>query len=164
MSRTTVTISANGFNPDPVTIHVGDTIEWANATNAVQDVTGETFATGPIQPGETSLPIAFDSADPGLRYSSTTGFTGTVVVVAMEVSNEIHWPQVRALFTDEDVAHMLPFGLNLGDKDDVCTNFDDILDRVTRTGPGRMPPPPRARWSDNDVNLLRSWKDAGCPD
>jgi len=164
MPRTTVTISANSFNPDPVTIHVGDTIEWRNTTNVVQDVTGTTFATGPIQPGQTSLPLAFDFADPELSYHSTTGLTGIVVVVAMETANEVHWPQVRALFTDEDVAHMMPFGLNLGDKDDVCSNFDDILDRVTRNGAGRMPPPPRQKWSDDNVNLLRNWKAAGCPD
>ena len=164
MPLTTVTISASGFSPNPVTVHVGDRIEWSNTTNVVQDATGTSFTTGPIPPGQTSLPLAFDFADPGLNYNSTTGFNGTVVVMSAETENEVHWPQVRALFTDEDVAHMIPFGLDLSNKDAVCSNFDDVLDRVTRNGSGRMPPPPRQKWSDDDVNLLRNWKAAGCPD
>src|SRR6266436_5394069 len=133
MPRTTVTIISTGFSPNPVTIQVGDSIEWANSTQQVQD------ATGAIQSGAGSLPISFDFADPNISYTSTTtGFQGSVVVHEAAMAQEtIHWPQVRALFTDEDVQHMLPMGLNLADKDDVCANADDILDRVTRDGAGR---------------------------
>ncbi|SRR6266481_3344308 len=166
MPRTTVTIISTGFSPNPVTIQVGDSIEWANSTQQVQDATGATFTTGPIQSGAGSLPISFDFADPNISYTSTTtGFQGSVVVHEAAMAQEtIHWPQVRALFTDEDVQHMLPMGLNLADKDDVCANADDILDRVTRDGAGRMPPPPRTKWLDDQVNLLRTWKTQGCPD
>ena len=164
MALTTVTITATGFNPNPVTVNTGDTIQWINGTTDVQDLTGPTFTTGPIQPGSTSLPLAFDFADPAMGYSSSTGLTGTVIVIEAAGANNVHWPQVKALFTDEDVQHMLPFGLDLSVKDDVCSNFADILDRVTRNGPGRMPPPPRPKWSNDDVSLLQRWKDAGCPD
>lgn len=166
MPRTTVTIISTGFSPNPVTIQAGDSIEWANSTQQVQDATGATFTTGPIQPGAGSLPISFDFADPNISYiSTTTGFQGSVVVQEVAIAPEtIHWLQVRALFTDEDVQHMLPMGLNLADKNDVCANAADILDRVTRNGTGRMPPPPRAKWSDDQVNLLRTWKTQGCPD
>lgn len=163
MPLTTVTILPIGFSPNPVTVQTGDSIEWLNSTNEVQDATGDTFTTGPIQPATTSLPISFDFADPGLNYTSNTGLSGTVIVLGAEVA-DVHWFDVRALFTDEDVQHMLPFGLNLADQNEVCLNFDDILDRVTRTGAGRMPPPPRPRWTEDQVNILRSWKAAGCPD
>jgi hypothetical protein len=165
MAHTNITISNSGFSPESVTIQKGDAIEWVNSSDQVQDATGDTFTTGPIQPGSTSLPISFDFADPGLHYQSTTsGFHGTVIVQAIQSGQVVHWPQVRALFTDEDVDHMLDFGLNLASKDEVCQRADEILDRVTRNGPGRMPPPPRDKWSDDKVNLLRTWKAAGCPD
>lgn len=163
MAQTTVTIESTGFSPSPVTIQVGDTIQWRNATQQVQDASSPTFTTGPIQPGSDSLPIVLDFADAHLAYTSTTGFQG-VVTVNDPALLEVHWPQVRALFTNEDVQHMLPMGLDLGDKADVCSNAADILDRVTRDGAGRMPPPPRAKWSADEVNLLRTWKAQGCPD
>ena len=163
MPLTTVTILPTGFNPNPVTVQAGDSIEWLNATQDVQDATGDTFTTGPIQPGTTSLPIAFDFADPVLNYRSTTGLSGTVIVLQPDVAT-VHWLDVRALFTDEDVQHMLPFGLNLADQNEVCANFDVILQRVTANGPGRMPPPPRPKWTVDEVNILRAWKAAGCPD
>lgn len=165
MAHVNVTISNSGFEPKTVTVQEGDAIQWRNLTEQIQDATGNTFTTGPIQPGSTSLPISFDFADPGLSYQSTTsGFQGTVRVQAMHSEQIVHWPQVRALFTDEDVDHMLDFGLDLASKNEVCQRADEILDRVTRNGPGRMPPPPRNKWSDDEVNLLRTWKAAGCPD
>lgn len=164
MPHVTVTILTTGFSPNPVTVHTGDSIEWLNSTNQVEDATGQTFTTGPIQPAATSLPISFDFPDPALNYSSSTGLQGTVVVLQTAENEVVHWPQVRALFTDEDVQHMLPFGLNLAEKDEVCANFDDILDRVTRNGGGRMPPSPRPKWTEDEVNILRNWKAAGCQD
>jgi hypothetical protein len=163
MPRTTVTIFTTGFSPNPVTINAGDSVDWLNSTNVVQDATGDTFTTGPIQPASSSMPLSFDFADPGLNYTSTTGLSGTVIVLQQEVA-EVHWLDVQALFTDEDVQHMLPFGLNLADQNEVCTNFDAILERVTANGPGRMPPPPRPKWTADKVNILRAWKAAGCPD
>jgi plastocyanin len=165
MPHTTVNILSVGFSPDPVMIEAGNAIQWINSTTQVQDATGETFTTGPIQPGAASLPIAFDFADPGLSYTSTTGLHGTIVVSeAAPVEEVVQWPQVRALFTDQDVAHMLPFDLDLTSKDEVCGRAAEILDRVTRTGPGRMPPPPLPKWSTDQVDLLRKWKEQGCPD
>ena len=162
MANVVVTITEAGFNPDPVDIQTGDTITWTNNTQQVQEVSGPTFVTGQIQPATDSLPIVFDFADPHINYTSNTGVAG-VVAVSDPVAF-VHWPQIRALFTAEDVQHMLPFGLDLSDKNDVCSQCDDILDRVTRTGAGRMPPPPRPKWSDENVGLLRTWKQQGCPD
>lgn len=158
-----VNITAAGFSPVSITVTEGDAIQWTNSTAQVQDATGQTFTTGPIQPGATSLPLTFDFADPGLSYSSTTsGFQGTVVVnPAQQV---VHFPEVRALFTDEDVNHMKPLGLDLSKKAQVAANIDDIIDRVTRNGVGRMPPPPRAKLTEAQVNILRNWKAAGFPD
>ena len=158
-----VNITAAGFSPVSITVTEGDTIQWINSTAQVQDATGQTFATGPIQPGATSLPLLFNFADPGLSYNSTpSGFQGTVVVSAAQ--EIVHFPQVRALFTDEDVNHMKPLGLDLSKKAEVSANIDDIIDRVTRNGAGRMPPPPRPKFTEEQVNVLRNWKAAGFPD
>lgn len=163
MANKTVVITDLSFNPNPVTIEVGDTITWSNNTQHVHVVTGPTFTTGQIQPNADSLPIVFDFADPQILYASSAGPQGTIVVNSIQEAI-VHWPQVKALFTDEDVQHMIPFGMDLSNKDDVCSLFEDIVDRVTRNGPGRMPPPPRPKWSDADVNLLRTWKGQGCPE
>lgn len=165
MAHHNVTISNSGFTPQTMTIQEGDSVEWVNSSDQVQDATGDTFTTGPIQPNSNSLPIAFDFASPGISYQSTTsGLQGTIVVQAAQAETVVHWPQVRALFTDQDVEHMLDFGLDLASKNEVCAQAEAILDRVTRNGAGRMPPPPAPKWSDDQVNLLRSWKEAGCPD
>jgi hypothetical protein len=66
---------------------------------------------------------------------------------------------IRPLFTDEDVAHMIPHGLDLSDYDSVKSHQDAILDRVTRA-PGSfgiMPPPPRDPWTPAQVQLFRDW-------
>lgn len=165
MDHHEVTISNAGFTPQTITIEQGDSVEWVNSSDQVQDATSDTFTTGPIQPNSTSLPISFDAASPGINYQSmSSGFQGTVVVEAGQAETVVNWPQVRALFTDQDVEHMLDFGLDLASKNEVCARADEILDRVTRNGGGRMPPPPAPKWTDSQVNLLRSWKDAGCPD
>lgn len=165
MAHHDITISNSGFAPQTLTIQEGDSVEWANSSGQVQDATSDTFTTGPIQPDSGSLPIAFDFASPAISYQSTTsGFQGTIVVQATQAGMGVHWPQVRGLFTDKDVEHMLDFGLDLASKDEVCARADEILDRVTRNGAGRMPPPPAPKWSDDQVELLRSWKAAGCPD
>jgi hypothetical protein len=65
---------------------------WQNTTTAVQDATsddgGQTFTTGPIQPAQNSLPIAFldpavhrESLPQNIPYSSTaSGLTGLLIV------------------------------------------------------------------------------------
>jgi len=86
-----------------------------------------------------------------------------VRVIATAGPTAVRWPQVRALFTDEDVDHMGPLGLDLNDQTTVCQNADEILTRVTSEGDDRMPPPPRAKWTADKVDLLRNWKNQGCP-
>ena len=98
MTQATVKITAAGFNPNPVVVGfveiVGEPapqcqITWQNTTTVVQDATssdgGQTFTTGPIQPGQSSLPITFSFSSQFLReipYSSTaSGLTGTVSIV-----------------------------------------------------------------------------------
>jgi hypothetical protein len=69
VTQATVKITAAGFNPNPVVVGfveiVGEPapqcqITWQNTTTVVQDATssdgGQTFTTGPIQPGQSSLP------------------------------------------------------------------------------------------------------------
>jgi hypothetical protein len=69
---------------------------------------------------------------------------------------------IRPLFTDEDVAHMM-FAMDLSSYDDVKTNSADILDRVSRapTAAGIMPPPPRTPWSTAQVKLFSDWINGG---
>jgi hypothetical protein len=70
---------------------------------------------------------------------------------------------IRPLFTDEDVDHMKPHGLDLSDYESVKGHKDVILDRVSRA-PGTfgiMPPPPRDPWTQAQVQLFRDWIDGG---
>jgi|ERR1700691_2619799 len=163
MAQLIVNILKAGFIPDPATVSPGDSIVWNNSTIQLQDARGATFATGPIPAGSASLPINFPVADPGQAYRSSTGLQGTVVVIAAAGPAAVHWPQVRALFTDEDVDHMGALGLDLSDQATVCQNADEILTRVTSDGGDRMPPPPREKWTANQIDLLRNWKNQGCP-
>jgi hypothetical protein len=65
---------------------------------------------------------------------------------------------IRPLFTDEDVAHMKPRGIDLSDYDSVKSNQDKILDRVSRApGTFGIMPPPRTPWTKEQVQLFHDW-------
>lgn len=56
---------AQSFNPDPVTIKVGQTVAWRNADTTTHNATSDTagaFVTGSIGPGGTSTPIKMNAA------------------------------------------------------------------------------------------------------
>jgi hypothetical protein len=65
---------------------------------------------------------------------------------------------IRPLFTDEDVEHMLDFDLDMGSYDSVKENAENIYERVAD---GSMPP--GAPWPDAIIARFRQWIDEGCP-
>ncbi len=79
-------------------------------------------------------------------------------------TRQVHWLDIRAMFTDEDVARMAEIGLDLTSRSAVADNAQDILDRVTRQGPGRMPRPPRDPWPKASVSLFEEWVNQSFPD
>ncbi len=64
---------------------------------------------------------------------------------------------IRPMFSDEDVDHMRDEGVDLSAYDVVRARSQDVLERVKRTGRGRMPPPPRAAWSAAQIELFERW-------
>jgi plastocyanin len=81
VNQNSVTI-ANALIPSSITIAPGDTVVWVNQTAGVQTASsndgGQTFTTGPIQPGASSLPITVPGST-GYRVSPA-GFPGTITV------------------------------------------------------------------------------------
>ena len=69
---------------------------------------------------------------------------------------------IRPMFTDMDVAHMKPNGIDLSSHDDVMNNADDILTNVTS---GRMPPKSSGepRWTSDMCNRFKTWIAQGYP-
>jgi hypothetical protein len=69
---------------------------------------------------------------------------------------------IRPLFTDLDVAHMKPFGMDLSSGDDVAKNADAIISSVQT---GNMPPASSGepRWTDAMCALFEEWQRQGCP-
>ena len=65
---------------------------------------------------------------------------------------------IRPLFTDEDVEHMVDFDLDLGSYDSVKKNAEGIYERLAD---GSMPP--GAPWPDERIARFRRWIDEGCP-
>lgn len=86
MSQLAISILPTQFDPDPARITSGSSIVWINKTSVTQDATssddGLTFQTGPIPPGQSSLPITFDDGIAEIPYLSTTtpALRGTVIV------------------------------------------------------------------------------------
>lgn len=66
------------------------------------------------------------------------------------------------MFTDLDVAHMLPAGIDLSSHADVTTNADAIYATVSE---GSMPPPSSGepRWTPEMCETFQRWQAAGCP-
>ena len=69
---------------------------------------------------------------------------------------------IRPMFTDLDVAHMKPAGMDLSRKDDVETHAGAIYAAVSS---GMMPPPGsgEARWSAEMCARFKQWQGQGCP-
>jgi hypothetical protein len=74
---------------------------------------------------------------------------------------------IKSFFNLIDVNHMLKItggNLNLSKYEDVKANGDGIYDRVTRTGPGRMPEPPSEPWTQEMQDTFKKWQDDGYPE
>jgi hypothetical protein len=69
---------------------------------------------------------------------------------------------IRPLFTDLDVLHMKPAGIDLSSRDDVEKHADAIYETVTS---GSMPPKSsgEARWTDATCALFQEWQTQGFP-
>jgi hypothetical protein len=67
---------------------------------------------------------------------------------------------IRPLFTDLDVSHMKPFGIDLSERDDVEKHAQAILRTITD---GSMPPKGTGeRWTPEMCARFKSWADNGC--
>jgi hypothetical protein len=69
---------------------------------------------------------------------------------------------IRPMFTDLDVAHMKPAGIDLSNKASVETHAEAIYGAVSQ---GTMPPPKsgEARWSPEMCERFKQWQSQGCP-
>jgi hypothetical protein len=70
---------------------------------------------------------------------------------------------IRPLFRDIDVKHMLDYNLDLSDYQQVRDRSADILTRVKLTTARRMPPPPDPAWTADKIALFQKWVDEGYP-
>jgi hypothetical protein len=66
------------------------------------------------------------------------------------------------MFTDLDIAHMQPFGIDLSSRDDVETHADAIYREVSG---GTMPPTASGepQWSDEMCERFDKWQTQGYP-
>lgn len=69
---------------------------------------------------------------------------------------------IRAMFTDLDVAHMKPKGMDLSSYDAVKKHAFAIYASVSQ---GTMPPPgwDEDPWTKEMCATFKSWQDQGCP-
>jgi hypothetical protein len=70
---------------------------------------------------------------------------------------------IRPMFTDLDVAHMKPYGIDLSSRDDVETHAAAIYETVSE---GSMPPSSSGepRWTAEMCARFAQWQQQGCPD
>ena len=67
---------------------------------------------------------------------------------------------IRPMFTDLDIQHMKPLGVDLSDWETVKANVASIYKVVEA---GQMPPPPSKRWTPEMCERFKRWQDEGCP-
>ena len=69
---------------------------------------------------------------------------------------------IRPMFTDMDVEHMKPFGIDLSDRAVVQANAESILETVTY---GSMPPrnSGEPRWTPEMCERFKAWREQGWP-
>lgn len=68
---------------------------------------------------------------------------------------------IRPLFRQKDIDHMSGW-LDLSDYDSVRDNADMIAQRLQGVGVERMPPPPDAPWTPQEIKLFVNWVTQGC--
>jgi hypothetical protein len=174
MTQATVKINATGFSPTPLNIAANTQVVWANATSTVEGATsddgGQTFTTGPIQPGQNSLPITFAKGGAKIPYSSTaSGLKGVVSVQAFEKAAAAavsFAADILPLFTAIDIAHMKPMGVLLNqysymsDPSNNHENANTIQAYLTGTKQPRMPMG-GPYWSQQQLALYAQWMSDG---
>jgi plastocyanin len=78
-----ISITAKGFNPDTLTVKVGDTVTWSNSSKTAEGVTSETanlFDSGPLNTGAVYT-YTFTQAGTFTYHSTDTStLTGKVIV------------------------------------------------------------------------------------
>lgn len=69
---------------------------------------------------------------------------------------------IRPMFTDTDIDHMEPYGLDLSSRDEVAGRADEIYTMVKEK---TMPPPASGLplWSDEMCERFAAWQRQGCP-
>ena len=68
---------------------------------------------------------------------------------------------IRPMFTDLDVEHMQPFGMDLSSYDDVKAHADAIYSVVVS---GAMPPSGTGeRWTPEQCERFKAWQTQGFP-
>lgn len=69
---------------------------------------------------------------------------------------------IRPMFSDLDVEHMKPFGMDLSNRDDVMNNAAAIYADVST---GRMPPRSSGEepWTVAMCERFKAWQSQGCP-
>ena len=69
---------------------------------------------------------------------------------------------IRPLFTDLDVLHMKPAGIDLSNRDNVAAHAEAIYGTVTA---GSMPPQSSGepRWTEARCARFKQWQTQGCP-
>jgi uncharacterized membrane protein len=69
---------------------------------------------------------------------------------------------IRPMFTDMDVDHMEPFGIDLSSPEDVAKNADAIYETVSQK---TMPPKNSGepQWTDDMCARFKEWQNQGCP-
>lgn len=79
-----VTIPGLSFNPDTVTIEVGDTVTWTNEDNVAHTVTADddSFDSGSLSPGNSETVTFATAGTYAYHCSIHSSMTGTVVVEA----------------------------------------------------------------------------------
>jgi len=90
VKQVSVKVSGSTVSPNPVSVAVNDQIVWINQGSSVIGLLssdgGVTFTTGPIQPGQQSLPITMMAPNPGLAYiSNPPGVKGKIIVTGYAV-------------------------------------------------------------------------------
>ena len=78
-----ISITPKGFNPDTLTVKVGDTVTWANSSKTAEGVTSDTanlFDSGPLNTGAVYTYTFTQAGTVTYHSTDTPTLTGKVIV------------------------------------------------------------------------------------
>jgi plastocyanin len=134
-----INITLNGYNPDFLTIHEGDTVVWSNADDITHTVTGGSFDYE-LQPNQTVQHV-FNSVETVDYQDFILFWAGRIEVLSRSAPQEVNNPNYNKILTVnlDVISDPTTLSINLIDKSFNVDATSEVEGLITIENSGTLP-------------------------